>query len=506
MKRVALIIAYDGTDYAGFQIQKNALSIEEVLNNSLSELLKEDIHIIGASRTDSGVHALGNVAVFDTDTRIPAEKISLAVNQYLPEDIRIQKSYEVAMDFHPRYSNSKKTYEYRILNTRVAIPTYRRNTYFYHRELDVEKMQEAATYLLGEHDFQAFCSANAQVNDTYRTIYSVDVKRDGDIVSIRISGNGFLYNMVRIVTGSLLLVGTGSRKPEWIKEVLDSRDRQKAGACAPAVGLTLISIEYEELPDQLLVQNDLIMYSLWQKEIGEKKKAYLTVISSEEEELEKNISRLTKKMFRYGAKYFYVRHVSDELTELCAASKNNKYKGKEFFTAGDYRYTLYGEVWQMDRDLRANPANVSDLDVSFTELTKERIKEFVKIYNKCFFSVPVSISLDEATVENYMEMGSRKLYFIESSDKVHGILILGEDEETIEIQAMAIIGTSRRKGYALASIEKIAALAMEKNKKRLTLQVFEKNKKAVSLYIKSWFYRIRSVEKWYETIDAMKSK
>lgn len=506
MKRVLIIIAYDGTNYAGFQIQKNALSIEEVLNTCLSELLKEEIHIIGASRTDSGVHALGNVAVFDTETKIPAEKIALAANQFLPEDVKIQKSYEVDKDFHPRYNNSKKTYEYRILNTRVQIPSYRNNSYFFHRKLDVEKMQEAAKYLLGEHDFQAYCSANAQVNDTYRTIYSCDVKRDGDFVTIRITGNGFLYNMVRIVTGSLLAVGTGSKEPIWIKTVLDSKDRQKAGTCAPAVGLTLIGIEYEDLADQLLVQNDLIMYALWQKEIAEKKKAYLTVFMSDEDELEPTISRLTKKSFRYGAKYFYVRHAGIlDLASVCKASKNNKFKGKEFFTAGDYRYTLYGEMWQMDRDLRANPAALTDLRVSFVKLDNERKEEFIKIYNKCFFSVPCSISLDESAVDIYMENSQKELMFIEAEGKVHGIIILSKTEETIEIDAMAIIGTSRRKGYACEAIELVTDMAEKMGKKRVSLKVFEKNKKAVALYIKSWFYRIRSTEKWYETIDPMKS-
>lgn len=506
MKRVAIIIAYDGTAYAGFQIQKNALSIEEVLNTALSELLKEEIHIIGASRTDAGVHALGNVAVFDTETRIPAEKISFAVNQFLPDDVKIQKSFEVDKDFHPRYNNSRKTYEYKILNTKVPVPTYRNNTYFYHRNLDVDSMQKAAEYLLGEHDFQAFCSANAQVNDTYRTIYSIDVKRDGDIVSVRISGNGFLYNMVRIVTGSLLQVGSGTKKPEWIKAVLDSRDRQQAGACAPAVGLTLISIEYEPLADQLLVQNDLIMYGLWQKEIAEKRKAYLTILFSEEEELEPTISRLTKKTFRYGAKHFYVRHAgSPDLSELCKASKNNKFKAKEFFTAGDYRYTLYGEMWQMDRDLRANPASVDEFSVSLVPLKDERKEEFIKIYNKCFYSVPCSITMDEKALDGYMDKPERSFFFIESEGKTHGIIMLSEDEETIEIGAMCIVGTNRRKGYALETIELVSKMAADKGKKRITLQVFEKNKKAVALYIKSWFYRIRTTEKWYETIDAMKS-
>lgn len=507
MKRIALVIAYDGTDYAGFQIQKNAVSIEEVLNKSLSELLNEDVHIIGASRTDSGVHALGNVAVFDTESRIPGEKMAFALNQYLPEDIRVQKSYEVPLDFHPRYHNSRKTYEYRILNTRIAIPLYRNNTYFYHRKLNECKMQEAANYLLGEHDFKAYCSVNAQVNDTYRIIYSIDVVREGDIVTIRISGNGFLYNMVRIIAGSLVQVGIGSKEPEWIKEVLDSKDRQKAGACAPAVGLTLMEIRYEDLPDRLIVQNDEMMYILWQKEIAEKKKAYLTLYYCDEDVLDETISRLTKKVFRYGAKYFYVRHDAEPmLSEICKASKNNKYKDKDFFTAGDYRYVHCGDMWQMDRDLRANPANVINDGVILTELSENRTAEFIKLYNKCFYSIPCSITLDESILVSYMKNDSKKLYFIDADGKTVGIAVISDAEEALEISAMAIVGPGRRKGYASATVELIAKIAASIGKKRITLNVFEKNKKAVSLYIKNWFYKIRSTERWYETIDAKKLK
>ena len=158
MKRIKLIVAYDGTNYCGWQIQDNGITIEEVLNRELSKLLSEEITIIGASRTDSGVHALGNVAVFDTETRIPPEKISLALNQRLPEDIRIQDSCEVPLDFHPRYRDTIKTYEYKIWNSRFSNPIVRLYTKFIYYRLDVDKMQEAADYLVGEHDFKSFCS------------------------------------------------------------------------------------------------------------------------------------------------------------------------------------------------------------------------------------------------------------------------------------------------------------------------------------------------------------
>ena len=159
MKRVRLYISYDGTNYCGWQIQKNGIPVEEIINREISSLLKEDIAVIGASRTDSGVLAVANVAVFDTDTKIPAEKISFALNQRLPDDIRIQKSEEVPQDFHPRYCNSTKTYEYKILNRRFPDPLNRLYTLFVYLPLDVDNMKKAAEYIVGEHDFASFCSA-----------------------------------------------------------------------------------------------------------------------------------------------------------------------------------------------------------------------------------------------------------------------------------------------------------------------------------------------------------
>lgn len=246
MKRVRLIISYDGTNYCGWQIQINGITIEEIINRELSSLLGEEIAVIGASRTDSGVHAMGNVAVFDTETKIPAEKISFALNQRLPDDIRIQKSEEVPEDFHPRYCDSTKTYEYKILNRRFPDPMLRLYTHFVYMPLDVELMRKAAEYLVGEHDFASFCSAGSQVKTTVRTVYTLDIKEENDVISIRISGNGFLYNMVRIIVGTLMKVGLGVYPPEHVKEILEAKDRYAAGPKAPARGLTLIGIEYQE--------------------------------------------------------------------------------------------------------------------------------------------------------------------------------------------------------------------------------------------------------------------
>ncbi|MEE1009022.1 MAG: tRNA pseudouridine(38-40) synthase TruA [Agathobacter sp.] len=246
MKRVKMTVAYDGTNYCGWQIQPNGITIEEVLNTHLTRLLGEEIKVTGASRTDSGVHSLGNVCIFDTNTRIPAEKISYALNQKLPEDIVVQGSEEVDENFHPRFSKSKKTYEYRILNRTFRMPTRRLDTYFYHYPLDIAKMQEASKYLEGEHDFKSFCSSDSQVNTTVRTIYSCIVDKEDEIIKIRVKGNGFLYNMVRIIAGTLIKVGAGDISPEEMVNILEARDRSTAGPTAPAHGLTMIGLEYEK--------------------------------------------------------------------------------------------------------------------------------------------------------------------------------------------------------------------------------------------------------------------
>lgn len=246
MKRVKLIVAYDGTNYCGWQVQPNGITIESVLNHHLTELLGEEIHVIGASRTDSGVHADGNVAVFDTQARMPAEKISYALNTRLPQDIRIQDSCEVPSDFHPRFQQTVKTYEYRICNRRFPDPCSRLYALFYYWDLDVEKMRQAAAYLVGEHDFTSFCTKKEEVTNCVRTIYSLEVEKNGDFITLRIRGNGFLYNMVRIITGTLLRVGGGQIEPEQILQILEAKDRGAAAETAPAHGLRLVKIEYPE--------------------------------------------------------------------------------------------------------------------------------------------------------------------------------------------------------------------------------------------------------------------
>lgn len=253
MRRIKLIVAYDGTEYSGWQIQPEAPTIEMYLDKAIHELTGENVHVTGASRTDAGVHAYGNVAVFDTESTIPGDRFTFALNRFLPDSIVIQDSWEVAGDFHPRHCNTRKTYEYRILNTVVPLPQKRNFTWHVAGSIDIEKMREAAAYIVGEHDFKSFCCVRTQAESTVRIIYSLEVLQEGSEIIIRIKGNGFLYNMVRIITGTLIQVGKGRFKPEYVKQMLEVKDRTVAGQTAPPQGLTLVGIEYVDNDDARIV-------------------------------------------------------------------------------------------------------------------------------------------------------------------------------------------------------------------------------------------------------------
>ncbi len=246
MKRFMLRVAYDGTNYHGWQAQNNAETVEQKLNEALTRLTGEPIAVIGASRTDAGVHALDNVAVFDSETTIPGEKLMFAVQPYLPDDIIIQYSCQAPDTFHPRFCKTRKTYEYQIDNGMRENPKCSRYSYHVREPLDTDAMNAAGSYLIGTHDFAAFCAAGAQVATTVRTIYSCAVEREDSMVYIQVTGNGFLYNMVRIIAGTLIRVGQGAWEPERVLEALESLDRTKAGPTAPAKGLTLQEIQYDE--------------------------------------------------------------------------------------------------------------------------------------------------------------------------------------------------------------------------------------------------------------------
>ena len=281
MKRVLLVTAYDGTDFAGFQAQKSGVrTVEGVLNQTLGGLTGERIEVIGASRTDAGVHALCNLAVFDTDSRIPGDKFAAALNTRLPEDVKIQESFEVAPDFHPRHCMTIKTYEYRIYNAPFPSPVYGRNCCYSYTPFDTDLMRRAADCLTGTHDFKSFCSVYSQALTTVRTITGISVTEElltdpagirgcfygsrGEdrtaakktrrsllmprIISIRVSGTGFLYNMVRIIAGTLMEAGRGAVRPKDMPSILAACDRRAAGPTAPARGLTLVS--YRIFPEE----------------------------------------------------------------------------------------------------------------------------------------------------------------------------------------------------------------------------------------------------------------
>lgn len=245
MRRILLRVAYDGTNFHGWQLQQNMRTVESELNKALSTLLGVDIQVIGASRTDAGVHALGNVAVFDCDSQIPSEKFAYALNTMLPEDVKVQESIEVEADFHPRHCNCVKTYEYRIYSAAHPIPTKNRYALYTYSKLDLDKMQEAGKYLIGEHDFKSFASVHTQATTTVRNIYDLQVLTELDNTVIRVKGNGFLYNMVRIIAGTLLEIGSGKYEPSYIKTMLEETNRCVAGPTAPPQGLTLVKIDYE---------------------------------------------------------------------------------------------------------------------------------------------------------------------------------------------------------------------------------------------------------------------
>lgn len=247
IKRVLMCVSYDGTAYSGFQVQENARTIEGELNKALSDLFGNKITVIGASRTDAGVHGLCNMVVFDTSARMPAEKVSFAINIRLPEDIRVVWSKEVPADFHPRHTDTRKTYYYRIFDSEFMPPVKR--LYYYHvkKPLDIALMNKASKYLVGEHDFKSFCSVNSSAISTIRTLYQVEVERNGEEVTIKVTGNGFLYNMVRIIVGTLIEVGYGRRTPESVYDILNGCDRRLAGPTAPAHGLELHKFVFEDL-------------------------------------------------------------------------------------------------------------------------------------------------------------------------------------------------------------------------------------------------------------------
>ena len=244
MKNIRLTLSYDGTSYHGFQIQKNAVTVQETVSGAIQKITGEKTLITGCGRTDAGVHALSYTANFFTDSSVPPEKFCFALNAVLPDDIVCLSSSQAPDDFHAKNSAKKKHYTYKILNTPMPDPLMRNYVWHQRYRLDVAAMKEAARAFLGEHDFVGFASSGFTVKTTVRTIYALDVTAEGNIIKIDATGNGFLYNMVRIIAGTLMFVGCGKIKAEDMPAVIDSKDRKRAGITAPPQGLYLTEVIY----------------------------------------------------------------------------------------------------------------------------------------------------------------------------------------------------------------------------------------------------------------------
>ncbi len=244
MKRILLKLSYDGTRYHGWQVQPNAVTVQEVIQNGIEKVLKEKPAVTGCSRTDAGVHAREFYCHLECSDNIPPEAFLRGLNAVLPNDISVRDCKEVPPDFHARYNAKAKTYIYRILNSDRRDPFLSRYSWQIERPLNVKLMDEFCKRLTGTHDFYAFSSSGRTVTDTVRTVFDCKTEKKGDIISLEITANGFLYNMVRIVTGTAVAVSDGKIKPDETEEILVSKDRSKAGITAPAQGLTLEKVYY----------------------------------------------------------------------------------------------------------------------------------------------------------------------------------------------------------------------------------------------------------------------
>lgn len=244
MRNIKLIIEYDGKGFNGWQKQPNKLNIQGEIEKAIGEITGEEIDLIASGRTDAGVHSLGQTANFKTNSNIQIEKMPFAINSKLKKSIRIKSAEEVDERFHSRYSVKSKKYRYTINNSLHGTALYRDMEYHFPIKLDVEKMKEASKYFEGEHDFKAFKASGTSSKSSVRKIYKAEVTRNEDRVYIELTGSGFLYNMVRIISGTLVDVGIGKIKPEEIKDIIKSKKRENAGKTLPANGLCLVEVMY----------------------------------------------------------------------------------------------------------------------------------------------------------------------------------------------------------------------------------------------------------------------
>ena len=244
MRNLKFTMSYDGTNYHGFQIQKEDITIEKALKDAVFKLTEEDVDIIGCGRTDAGVHAINYTFNFKTSSTIPCDKFPIAFSTVLPSDISVTSCEEASKDFHSRFSALKKTYKYVIYTGKLNNPFYNRYSHHIKHPLDLENMKKAAKLIEGEKDFKCFMAQGSPVNDTVRTVYGIEIEKKDDIIEIEVTGNGFLYNMVRIIAGTLVAVGGGKISPSEIENIIDSKKRENAGMTLPPQGLFLKEVFY----------------------------------------------------------------------------------------------------------------------------------------------------------------------------------------------------------------------------------------------------------------------
>ena len=247
MRNIKLVIEYDGKDFNGWQKQPTKLNIQGEIEKAIKQITGEDVDLTASGRTDAGVHALGQVANFKTNSNIPIEKIPIALNSNLKKSIVIKSAEEVEERFHSRLNCKRKTYRYIINNSKYGTAIYRNLETHIPMKLDIQKMQQAVKYFEGEHDFKAFKASGTSSKSSVRTIYKAEVRDAGnERIYIELTGNGFLYNMVRIIAGTLVEVGTGKIEPKEIKTIIESQKRENAGKTLPPQGLYLVNVEYEK--------------------------------------------------------------------------------------------------------------------------------------------------------------------------------------------------------------------------------------------------------------------
>lgn len=244
MRKLLLTIKYDGTNYHGWQVQNNAVTVQETLQNAIEKVFSKRLDVVGCSRTDSGVHANMYCLTITTDMNISCESVVLAINGYLPKDIAVVDCKQVDDDFHARYSVKSKRYVYKIYNGRIRDPFLADYALHYNRKIDAEYLNNEAQAYVGKHDYAGFCSVKSDVEDTVRDVKAFSVYRDGDMVYFTVEADGFLYNMVRIMVGTLLFVSEGKIKAGELADVIDSKDRKRAGKTVQPQGLYLDRVNY----------------------------------------------------------------------------------------------------------------------------------------------------------------------------------------------------------------------------------------------------------------------